>query len=488
MMPPPDEAIRMKGLLWKKARGRSMASAIYKPWALRWFVLQGNVLAYYDQKEGLSGTVSTRKSSLMVAKGALNVVGATVDRDLEATKPNCFVVQGCKSVEDGSEETLYLAAADAQEMGEWMAVLSGSTRAEGWRWIVDRKASGGMPPALRKAVSRTANRLALLYDVKEQLGTGGFSVVKKGICREDGKVYALKMIPLDVFQKNRLQAEDEVRVLAALDHPGIVKLKEVIRTPTHFVIVMECLRGGELFERIVERRKYSEYDAKLTAAKILDALRYLHENDIVHRDVKPENMMFDSFADDAALKLTDFGFAAMYDRSNRLTATCGTPEYVAPEVILERAYGSAVDMWSMGVVLYILLCGFPPFYGETDEIMFDRICHARYHFIRPHWDNISKEAKHLIRHLLDLDPEKRYTAQQALDHPWFNDVVSGPSTSQPISTDLITVLSELKRYNAFRKFRRGVLAVIAANKLAEGFRVIFQRVSSQASSPVDPDD
>jgi len=196
---------------------------------------------------------------------------------------------------------------------------------------------------------------------------------------------------------------------------------------------------------------------------MLHAVKYLHDNSIVHRDLKPENLIFDRPGEDAILKLTDFGFATLYDPKKKLTATCGTPEYVAPEILDEKPYGKAVDMWSVGVIFYILLCGFPPFYGDTEQELFDRICTAKYKFLSPYWDKVSWDAKDLIRHLLELEPTKRYTADQALDHKWLRDV---EGASRPADEpDLSGALDELRKYNATRKFRKAVLAVIAANKM-----------------------
>jgi serine/threonine protein kinase len=263
---------------------------------------------------------------------------------------------------------------------------------------------------------------------------------------------------MTVFKKNKEQTEKEVEVLGSLNHPGIVKLKEVVSTPRYFCIVMEILTGGELFDRIVSREKYGENDAKIVARELLEILQYLHDHTIVHRDLKPENLVFNRPGDDATMKLTDFGFATPTNPKLKLTATCGTPEYVAPEILNEEPYGVAVDMWSAGVILYILLCGFPPFYGDNDDELFERIATCNYKFISPYWDRVSEDAKNLIRGLLELNPKKRLTAAQALAHPWF-----GKQTTQ--NADLSGALNELRRYNATRKFRKGVLLILAANKL-----------------------
>jgi len=306
----------------------------------------------------------------------------------------------------------------------------------------------------------TQKNIADFYNVGKELGSGGFSVVKVGVCKTDKTEWALKLIQNTVYKKNKEQTEKEVEMLAMLNHPGVVKLREVVTTQRYFVIVMEILSGGELFDRIVSRDKYNENDAKVVAKTMLEILSYLHSHEIVHRDLKPENLVFNREGDDAELKLTDFGFATPYNPKQKLTATCGTPEYVAPEILNEQPYGLAVDMWSSGVIIYILLCGFPPFYGDNDDELFERICSCNFKFLSPYWDRVSDEAKSLIKALLEVDSKKRLTAEQALQHPWFGAVSNaGPQT------DLSGALSELRRYNATRKFRKGVLLILAANKL-----------------------
>eukprot|EP00299_Pterocystis_sp_00344_P001274 c11107_g1_i1.p1 GENE.c11107_g1_i1~~c11107_g1_i1.p1 ORF type:complete len:472 (+),score=93.80 c11107_g1_i1:39-1418(+) len=368
-----------------------------------------------------------------------------------------------------SARTHTLFASSQEEAERWIAAIQAVNKPESKPKThhaepkASAPSSGPAPtPQLLRSRSRAANKIEDYYDVREELGTGGFAVVKKGICKADGKAYALKMIRNSVFLKNKERTEEEVSVQMSLDHPNIVKIKEVVKTAKFFVIVMELLTGKELFDRVVSREKYSEHDAKIVVVKLLGAVKYIHDNNVVHRDLKPENLIFDRPGDDAELKLTDFGFATLYDPKKKLTATCGTPEYVAPEILDEKPYGKSVDMWSCGVIIYILLCGFPPFYGDSENELFDRICSAKYKFLSPYWDKVSWEAKDLIRHLLELDTSKRFTADQALEHKWLQDI---HIVSDAPAADLSGALSELKRYNATRKFKKAVLAVIAANKI-----------------------
>merc|ERR1711998_22276 len=227
-----------------------------------------------------------------------------------------------------------------------------------------------------------------------------------------------------------------------------------------FVIVLEMMTGGELFDRIVAREKYNEQDAKEVAQKLLEVLQYLHERKIAHRDLKPENLLFDTPDEHADLKLTDFGFAIdlSKQKDGKTNTMCGTPEYVAPEVLEGKAYDCKADMWSFGVILYILLCGYPPFYGDSDGELFGDIKSANFSFDPDFWSGISGDAKDLITRLLVVKPKKRLSAEAAYKHHWFQGDHS--------EGDLAKTMSQLKRHNAVRKFRRAV-NVIAAGKHIE---------------------
>jgi calcium/calmodulin-dependent protein kinase I len=190
---------------------------------------------------------------------------------------------------------------------------------------------------------------------------------------------------------------------------------------------------------------------------LADCLLYLHNKDIVHRDLKPENILLKDKSDDAAIKIADFGFAR-YVKEGCRTA-CGTPGYVAPEIITGKVYGKPVDIWSLGIIIYILLCGYPPFYHKNQAQLFRLIREGKYEFDSPYWDPISKNAKDLVRACLTVDPAKRITMDGVLKHPWVAESAS--------KTDITPVLGELKKFNARRKLRAGIRAAIAAGKLAD---------------------
>jgi len=210
----------------------------------------------------------------------------------------------------------------------------------------------------------------------------------------------------------------EMEILQRVDHPNIIKLHEMIEAENKLYFVMELVTGGELFDRIVEKGSYSEEDAKVLVRKIVGAIEYLHKQDIAHRDLKPENLLVKSIEDDTEVKIADFGLSKIIDKDKMMQTACGTPGYVAPEVLNAEGYDREVDMWSVGVITYILLCGFPPFYSESVPEVFEQIMKAEFDYPEEYWDEISGEAKDFINHLLIVDVAKRMTADQALQHPW----------------------------------------------------------------------
>merc|ERR1719197_1629079 len=213
----------------------------------------------------------------------------------------------------------------------------------------------------------------------------------------------------------------EIEIMQMVEHKNVIQLYELFDEQKKMNLVMELVTGGELFDRIVEKQSYTEREAADTIYTLCDALNHLHALKIVHRDLKPENLLYSSPADDATIKVADFGLARLVSGGDMMKTACGTPGYVAPEILNNKGYdSSAVDMWSTGVILYILLCGFPPFYEEELPALFDSILHARFDFPSPWWDAVSADAKGLVKKLLELDPKKRYTASQVLSHSWIS--------------------------------------------------------------------
>lgn len=304
------------------------------------------------------------------------------------------------------------------------------------------------------------------YDIKNRLGTGSFATVKRAIRRSDQKAFAIKII-----KKSKLNAEelavvhDEVEIMHKISHENCVQLFEMFETSKKLYMVMELLTGGELFDRIVLKGSYSEAEAANLIRNVCSAINYIHGIGIVHRDLKPENLIYLNQNADSPVKITDFGLAKFRTQSSKLkamTTACGTPGYVAPEVLKNEpyGYGKEVDMWSVGVILYILLCGFPPFYHENSNKLYKQIKKGEYDFPDPYWTDISDEAKDLVRKLLTVNPKKRYTAQQVLKHKW---VLEGQASTKLFSGKHA---ERLKLLQAKRVLRRVVKTIIALNRFA----------------------
>uniref|UniRef100_A0A2A4ITY0 Protein kinase domain-containing protein n=1 Tax=Heliothis virescens TaxID=7102 RepID=A0A2A4ITY0_HELVI len=271
------------------------------------------------------------------------------------------------------------------------------------------------------------------YVVKDLLGTGAFSEVRLIESKENGQMFACKIIDKKALKGKEDSLENEIRVLKRFSeqakgegaekkmfsHPNIVQLLETYEDKNKVYLVMELVTGGELFDRIVEKGSYTEKDASNLIRQVLEAVDYMHSQGVVHRDLKPENLLYYSADEDSKIMISDFGLSKIEDSGIMATA-CGTPGYVAPEVLAQKPYGKAVDVWSIGVISYILLCGYPPFYDENDANLFAQILKGDFEFDSPYWDDISDSAKDFIRHLMCVDVDKRYTCKQALDHPWIS--------------------------------------------------------------------
>ena len=261
------------------------------------------------------------------------------------------------------------------------------------------------------------------YIMGEILGKGAFSVVRKATSIKNQEVKAIKIVDKTFIDNSDLQLlEREIQIMSSVDHPNVLRLDEVYDNTQTIGMVMELVDGGELFYKIVQQGNYNEKDAASIVRQMIEGVSYLHKQSICHRDLKPENLLVSSNGPQTPFRLliADFGLSKSF-KEGALETSCGTPDYVAPEVITsEGTYDESVDMWSCGVITYVLLCGFSPFLSTSEKGLFDKIIKAEYDFPEPEWTEISEHAKDFIRHLLVKDPRKRMTGEECLAHPWLN--------------------------------------------------------------------
>jgi calcium-dependent protein kinase len=269
-----------------------------------------------------------------------------------------------------------------------------------------------------------------------------------------------------------------------MDHPNIIKLVDVYEDEKYLHLVTELCLGGELFDRIIAKSKsseghFSERDASLIIRNMLGAIEYCHTvHNICHRDLKPENFLYTSAAADSEMKIIDFGLSRVDDEVEHMNTKVGTPFYVAPEV-LTRRYDKECDLWSIGVVTFVLLCGYPPFYGDTEAEIFSSVKRGVFEFRSPEWDPISDLAKDFIRNLLQKDPAKRLTPQSALDHPWFVAALGGMSIYK-----VCHVKSSLTRFIGYNKLRRVALQFLA-EQLSDADIVRLRAALNRADTNMD---
>mmetsp|Transcript_29865 Transcript_29865/g.63948 ORF Transcript_29865/g.63948 Transcript_29865/m.63948 type:complete len:344 (+) Transcript_29865:382-1413(+) len=310
--------------------------------------------------------------------------------------------------------------------------------------------------------SKSGKHFEELYRLKGVLGSGAFSTVRMGYHRSNrDKTYAVKCVNRKkLTEEDEAALLDEVSILKEMKHLHIIRLYDFFKEPNNYYLVMEEMDGGELFDRIVAKAYYNEKEARDTCVILIDAVGHMHTNNVAHRDLKPENLLLVSKSDDSQVKIADFGFAKKVFKENSLSTQCGTPGYVAPEILEGHKYDQRADMWSVGVILYILLGGYPPFIENTQRELFRKIKRGDYEFHEEYWGTVSKEARNLIKSLLTVDPKKRLTADQALENSWMR----GDAESLA-KKGLDKNLESLKRFNAKRKFKAAVSTVVAVNKL-----------------------
>lgn len=291
----------------------------------------------------------------------------------------------------------------------------------------------------------------------KKLGSGAYGEVL--LCKDklSGAERAIKIIKkTSVSASGNGNLLDEVAVLKQLDHPNIMKLYEVYEDKRNFYLVMELYTGGELFDEIISRQKFSEGDAAVIMQQVLSGCTYLHRHNIVHRDLKPENLLLESKSKDALVKIVDFGLSAHLELGGKMRERLGTAYYIAPEV-LRKKYDEKCDVWSCGVILYILLCGYPPFGGQTDQEILKRVERGKYTFDPPDWTLVSEEAKNLVKLMLTFEPSKRISAEEALSHPWIVKLTSHKDEEVMGKHALTGALGNMRKFQSSQKLAQSAL-------------------------------
>eukprot|EP01135_Chromosphaera_perkinsii_P005335 Nk52_evm16s343 gene=Nk52_evmTU16s343 len=330
------------------------------------------------------------------------------------------------------------------------------------------------------------------YAIEEKIGTGNFADVRKCSHKLSGKTYAIKIIDKSkahssTYKENMF--EMELEILKEIEHPNMIKLYDHYETERYLYLVTELASDGDLFDRVVSKKKrkaLSEKDASHLIKQLVLGVEYLHRQNVVHRDLKPENILIDSGSDGKDIvKVCDFGLATTISKGQKLGTVCGTPTYVAPEILSEEGYDEKVDIWAIGVITYILLCGHPPFHSKVQKMLFQKIRKGEYDFHEKYWGCISSSAKELIKHMLTVDPKERFTASQVLEHPWirYPDAVIAAQQALPeeVSKRIMKYFDPKKKYKHLLQDDRASSVMSVGTKDGGKF-TIDSRIHSMAVS------
>lgn len=321
------------------------------------------------------------------------------------------------------------------------------------------------------------------YEIGEVLGKGAFSEVRNCVERSSGRQWAVKIMKKNFRDPTSLKvtaAEIEIYQKAGKHH-NIVELHDIYENQTHWFLVLQKISGGELLHRITALKRFSERDASEFTAQMFYGLKHLHDRNIVHRDLKPENLLLSDKSSDASVLLTDFGLSTHLERRSQLIYhAVGTPGYVSPELVMcmkrQTPYGMQCDMWACGVIIYIMLCGFPPFWGRHNDELFHKITTCHYGFPSPWWDHVSASAKDLIVRCLQPNPHKRITVDEALAHPWI------AQREKLRTAHLEASMASLRKFNAKRRFKKAIQATMALGKLQQALAASSSNSNSNSNS------
>eukprot|EP00931_Biecheleriopsis_adriatica_P018158 TRINITY_DN12799_c0_g2_i1.p1 TRINITY_DN12799_c0_g2~~TRINITY_DN12799_c0_g2_i1.p1 ORF type:complete len:535 (+),score=142.81 TRINITY_DN12799_c0_g2_i1:78-1682(+) len=325
-----------------------------------------------------------------------------------------------------------------------------------------------------RLVVQNPGNVRQIYNIEaSKLGEGSYGSVSRATHQSTGVQRAIKILSKG-HAKNIARFKQEIAIMKAMDHPNIIKLFETFEDRRFMYLVMELCSGGELFDRIIEAGHFGERDAAIIVQQILHAIFYMHKHNVCHRDLKPENFLFlskDSI-DKSVLKIIDFGLSACFTEGQVMSTKAGTPYYVAPEV-LQGKYDKSCDVWSCGVIMFTLLCGYPPFYGKTDQEVLGKVRQGNFTFEPKDWRNISEDAKGLIRMMLKFEKGQRYTAEQALQHEWIRCQAPRAETVS-LQEGLVKNLRGFRSQNRLKKAALQVIAGQLSESQIKGLRETFE--------------
>ncbi|KAH0724321.1 hypothetical protein KY285_000166 [Solanum tuberosum] len=351
---------------------------------------------------------------------------------------------------------------------------------------VKRMASAGLQ--VDSVLKTRTGHLKEHYNLGEKLGHGQFGTTFLCIEKGTGKKYACKSIA----KRKLLTDEDvddvrrEIQIMHHLSgHPNVISIKGAYEDAVAVHVVMELCTGGELFDRIIKRGHYSERQAAELARTILGVVEACHSLGVMHRDLKPENFLFVNEEEDSPLKTIDFGLSMFFKPGQIFDDVVGSPYYVAPEVLRKR-YGPEADIWSAGVIIYILLSGVPPFWGESEEEIFDEVLHGDIDFELDPWPKISQGAKDLVRRMLIRDPKKRLTAHEVLCHPWVQ--IDGVAPDKPLDSAIFTRLTQFSAMNKLKKMAIRVIAERLSEEEIAGLKEMFKMIDTDNSGQITFDE
>mmetsp|Transcript_3923 Transcript_3923/g.10908 ORF Transcript_3923/g.10908 Transcript_3923/m.10908 type:complete len:507 (+) Transcript_3923:86-1606(+) len=329
-------------------------------------------------------------------------------------------------------------------------------------------------------------KIADFYELdRKKLGEGSYGSVCKAKKKDTNVKRAVKTIS-KAQMKNVDRFKQEIAIMKMMDHPNIIKLFESFEDHRNIYLVLELCAGGELFDRIIESGHFTEVQAAILMQQIVRAIYYMHENHVCHRDLKPENFLFttkDSIEKNT-LKIIDFGLSCKFEPGQVLTTKAGTPYYVAPQVLAGK-YDQLSDMWSVGVIMYVMLCGYPPFFGETDAEVLSKVRLGNFSFNAADWKNISEDAKNLIRFLLKMNPRDRYTAEQTLNHEWIKNKAPKAANVE-LQQNFVDNLRGFRSQNKLKKAALHIIAGQLNEDQIKALRETFTALDSNGDGLLTP--